>query len=212
MLVAASLVLLFGLLTTNSVIFLVGLIAAIVAINAAISYANSEESQRHRRYCLGAEGEKLVAAQLSQLPDCHIFHDVFLPNSKGTGGENIDHIIVCLEGVFTIETKNHRNIVVNKQGIWRRRQLDNKIMKQVKRQHKDLNQRLILKTTPLVVFVPSETVIRHSPIDGVHICQLQDLPQLLLRLREQGEHALRQVKHQKACEILQEMVSEPTSG
>lgn len=54
----------------------------------------------------GMLGERLVEEQLDQIRKAgfDVFHDFILKDERGT--ENIDHIIVGLSGIFTMETKN----------------------------------------------------------------------------------------------------------
>lgn len=54
----------------------------------------------------GAVGEKLVSQVLNNFPD-----DWFIINDIIVGKSQIDHIIVCPKGVYTIETKHHRGII-----------------------------------------------------------------------------------------------------
>jgi len=60
---------------------------------------------QYDRWHKGAEGEKLVAKKLNQLPeDYYVFNDVTIPTLKG----NIDHVVVGPSGIFALETKNHK--------------------------------------------------------------------------------------------------------
>lgn len=55
----------------------------------------------------GKYGEKMVKKSLEQLDskEYSIFHDVYVPTKKGTS--QIDHVIVCHNGIFVLETKNY---------------------------------------------------------------------------------------------------------
>ncbi len=54
------------------------------------------------KFLLGAQGEKMVTEVLSKFPDdWHIFNDVIIKDSQ------IDHIVICSKGVYTIETKHY---------------------------------------------------------------------------------------------------------
>ena len=61
-------------------------------------------------YGLGYLGERSVAEKLAQYgsdPAWRVFHSFLIPESKGG---DIDHIIVCSNGVFCVETKAWRRI------------------------------------------------------------------------------------------------------
>lgn len=54
----------------------------------------------------GSDGEDLVTNLLEHLPDnWYIFNDMVV------GPSQIDHIVVCPKGVYTIETKNYRGTI-----------------------------------------------------------------------------------------------------
>jgi hypothetical protein len=56
-----------------------------------------------RAWRKGAMGERLNGWLLDRLPDgWHVLHDIPI----GHGGANIDHLVIGLSGVFTINTKN----------------------------------------------------------------------------------------------------------
>jgi hypothetical protein len=58
------------------------------------------------RFHMGAVGEKMVSDFLSSYPDdWYIFNDMIVKSSQ------IDHIVVCPKGVYTIETKNYQGTV-----------------------------------------------------------------------------------------------------
>lgn len=55
---------------------------------------------------VGATGESLVIKVLSSFPDnWYVFNDMIIGRSQ------IDHIVVCPSGVYTIETKNYRGTI-----------------------------------------------------------------------------------------------------
>jgi hypothetical protein len=63
--------------------------------------------RKYRTFQLGYEGEKQVAERLASTlsNDYHMINDSILPSyNRG----NIDHIVISPQGVFAIETKNHR--------------------------------------------------------------------------------------------------------
>lgn len=58
------------------------------------------------KFHVGAIGESLVAEALSSFPDnWYIFNDMIVGRSQ------IDHIVVCPKGVYTIETKNYQGTI-----------------------------------------------------------------------------------------------------
>lgn len=61
---------------------------------------------RGYKFKVGAVGEGLVAQVLSGFPDdWYVFNDMIVGRSQ------IDHIVVCPKGVYTIETKNYRGSI-----------------------------------------------------------------------------------------------------
>lgn len=76
---------------------LVGIILIVVGI-VLISYGH--------KFHVGAVGESLVTKVLSSFPDdWYVFNDMIVGRSQ------IDHIVVCPKGVYTIETKNYRGTI-----------------------------------------------------------------------------------------------------
>ena len=55
-------------------------------------------------WAAGGDGEYRVGAALDQLPDGEwwVFHDI----PRGKGGTNVDHLVIGVGGVFTVNTKN----------------------------------------------------------------------------------------------------------
>ena len=61
---------------------------------------------RGHKFQLGATGESLVTKVLSDFPeDWYIFNDMIV------AGSQIDHIVVCPKGIYTIETKNYQGTI-----------------------------------------------------------------------------------------------------
>lgn len=58
----------------------------------------------------GRLGEWQVERALRGLPpgNYHVFHDLYLPRPDGNGTTQVDHVVVCLSGIFVIETKNYQ--------------------------------------------------------------------------------------------------------
>lgn len=58
------------------------------------------------KFHVGAVGESLVTKVLSSFPDnWYVFNDMIVGRSQ------IDHIVICPKGVYTIETKNYRGTI-----------------------------------------------------------------------------------------------------
>lgn len=58
------------------------------------------------KFKLGAIGESRVTEVLTDFPeDWYIFNDMFVDYSQ------IDHIVVCTKGIYTIETKNYKGTI-----------------------------------------------------------------------------------------------------
>lgn len=58
------------------------------------------------KFHVGAIGESIVTKVLSSFPDdWYVFNDMIV------GSSQIDHIVICPKGVYTIETKNYRGTI-----------------------------------------------------------------------------------------------------
>lgn len=73
-------------------------------------------SIEEKSWRVGAEGERLVGAQLAHLvrlyPDWRVLHGV----PMGPGGSDIDHVVIGPAGVFTITTRHHPQARVQVKG------------------------------------------------------------------------------------------------
>ncbi len=59
-----------------------------------------------RAWRVGEKGEGLVANELAKLPDgWHVLHSI----QVGDSGSDIDHLVIGRAGVFSLNTKHHRN-------------------------------------------------------------------------------------------------------
>ena len=64
---------------------------------------------------VGAEGEEKVISYLSELPKSYVvLNDIKLPSEHG----NIDHIVLGSNGIFAIETKNHKGRIFCDGDFW----------------------------------------------------------------------------------------------
>lgn len=76
--------------------------------------------ENYETWSTGAQGEEKVAEYLSLLNDrYHVIHDVVLPGEKG----NIDHIVLGPNGIFVVETKNHKGYITCQGDWWRQRKI-----------------------------------------------------------------------------------------
>ena len=68
----------------------------------------------------GAEGEEKVAEYLNLLDDrYYVIHDIVLPGRIG----NIDHIVLGPNGIFIVETKNHKGHITCNGDWWKQRKI-----------------------------------------------------------------------------------------
>lgn len=75
-------------------------------MKAAQEMAGGKTRAQVNSWLVGADGEELVAEQLGRLPaGWTVLHDV----PVGIHGANIDHVVIGPGGVFTLNTKHHRN-------------------------------------------------------------------------------------------------------
>ena len=69
---------------------------------------------------LGAMGEENVAKELERLGDSfHTINDFYLPGQRG----NFDHIVLGPNGIFLIETKNHKGLISCNGDVWKQRKV-----------------------------------------------------------------------------------------
>jgi energy-coupling factor transporter transmembrane protein EcfT len=75
---------------------------------------------KYRTWNQGAKGEELVAKGLKTLGDGYfILNDVMLPDEKG----NIDHVVLGKNGIFVIETKNHKGFITCEGDVWEQKKI-----------------------------------------------------------------------------------------
>lgn len=80
---------------------------------AASEQAAGQPDHKIRPWLIGAEGEEIAAQALTGLPaGWTVIHDVPI----GTHGANVDHVIIGPAGVFTVNTKHHKDAVVSVEG------------------------------------------------------------------------------------------------
>jgi hypothetical protein len=103
--------------------FLLGLVSSSVAaylVALLFLIASGFFFENYATWSSGAEGEEKVAEYLSLLDDRYsVIHDVVLPGRIG----NIDHIVLGPNGIFVVETKNHKGCITCNGDWWKQRKI-----------------------------------------------------------------------------------------
>jgi hypothetical protein len=106
------LMVLFGMITSSPIPFMVALAFFVISGIAAVSVSGT--------WGIGAEGEETVEKYLGLLGDSYrVIHDVVLPDIRG----NLDHVVLGANGVFAIETKNHNGFITCSGDSWEQRKV-----------------------------------------------------------------------------------------
>ena len=101
-----------GVTTSSPIFHYVALVLVVIAGLALVGGSGT--------WGIGAEGEETVAQLLSLLGDAYrVIHDAVLPGMRG----NIDHIVLGPNGVFVIETKNHKGFITCNGDSWMQRKV-----------------------------------------------------------------------------------------
>jgi len=147
------------------------------------------ELERQRNaWIAGRDGERTVGAELDLLPagEWWVLHDV----PRGTYGTNIDHLMVGVGGVFTINTKNVAgNVWVASRTLMVAGHRTN-FLPVAASEARDTSMRLTravnreVQVHPVLVFVSAITVREHpSDVTVIHVAQLRawltSLPHIL---------------------------------
>jgi len=101
--------------------FLTGFIEFLVAgfiLASALFYISNIYLCKANIWRLGAEGEEKIARELNKLRNYRVFHDISLYDNFGIKS-NIDHIVIGKNGVFMIETKNHKGTISCNRDEWK---------------------------------------------------------------------------------------------
>lgn len=176
--------------------YIMGLIAsyglgalAIVSIGVfgAVKYLERfalEKARRGKDAERGAEAEEAVGAILDNLPAGNfIIHDF------NSGKGNIDHILMCPKGIFTLETKSHAGKVSfdGKKLLRNGRKFEKDFLNQAWAQcylvKAILARRGItnLQPEPIILFTKAFVQVR-GKATGIHILGINDFPKFLERL------------------------------
>jgi hypothetical protein len=110
---SAVLLLFISITTRTQFLLYIALVFFIMAIGAFVS-------RGAQTWSIGASGEETTAQHLSLLSNSYrVIHDVVLPGMRG----NIDHIVLGPNGIFVIETKNHRGFISCQGDAWTQRKI-----------------------------------------------------------------------------------------
>lgn len=105
------------------IVFLLGIVSYSVAaylVALLLFIASAFFFENSATWSSGAEGEEKVARHLNLLDDkYHVIHDVVLPGRIG----NIDHIVLGPNGIFVVETKNHKGYITCNGDWWKQRKI-----------------------------------------------------------------------------------------
>ena len=148
----------------------------------------AELQRQQANWAAGDRGEQQVAAVLAQLPTDQwwVFHD--LP--RGPSGTNLDHLVIGVGGIFTLNTKNlSGNVWVGERALMVAGEKTNYLPVAVS-EARNVEQRLSGATTapvavwPVLVFIHPITVaamptdVAVLQLDGLRTW-LQNLPSVL---------------------------------
>ena len=151
-------------------VHMVGLCAAFALTLSAARLAFGAR-QSTEAWRIGAEGERLTARTLQNLPASYrVLHDLPMPRSKA----NIDHVVVGPTGVFTVETKNYKNGVKIKRGrVYSSGRKLPGVVDQARRQASAVAAKTGATVTPIVCVhggVTVEGMFQKPVVDGVRFC------------------------------------------
>jgi len=164
-------------LSTSMTGFLFLLLAVVLALFTAWS------GRRLKSFLKGAEGEEIVARNLSFLPAGHtVFNDIQLED----GGPSFDHIVVAPTGLFVIETKNWSGEITFENGrvLCNGNVPQRSPLKQVKEASAALLNHLSAAQCPEAPVHPVVCFVNNRPqggltnVGGVRICTDADLNEL----------------------------------
>jgi|GEM_PF-4653994 hypothetical protein len=181
----------------------VGLIAAFwtFAVTATAARRVTGARQSTEAWRIGAEGERLTARALQELPASYrVQHDLAMPGSKA----NIDHVVTGPTGVFTVETKNYKSgvTITNGRVFGAGRSLDH-VVQQARRQATVIAEKTGTTVTPIVCVQGGRVTVKgrlQQPIvDGVRFCSGRRLCETIANHPvECGDDELQRIEHRLA--------------
>ena len=100
-----------------AVVFVISFILALLVVNSSEKNKkykqHIEEFNKYEQERFGKAGEEYVASMLEAIQQkykSYIFNDYTFKDDKGYSS-NIDHIFICVGGIFIIETKSNKGII-----------------------------------------------------------------------------------------------------
>lgn len=156
---------------------------ALLALAAVLAAVIPRWQGRISNYLIGARGEEKAARELSFLPaDWKVWHGVAL-----SYGGDCDHVVAGPSGLYAVETKNwSRPVTLSKGHILTDGQAPTRPpLEQVRRAAADLQQRLKLdgmdlEVRPVLCFVQEGPEGPPQGCDGVRVCRVHDLRQVVM--------------------------------
>lgn len=138
-----------------------------------------------RNWRVGAKGEEKVGHELAKLPvGWHVLHAVLI----GERGSDIDHVVICPRGVFTLNTKNHPDgaVTVYERALWVNRYSTDYLHKsrfEAKRVTKLLTEACAMpvEAQAAIVFVDPSTLTRKGAAPDVHVITRRTLRTFLMQ-------------------------------
>lgn len=99
------------------VVFVISFILALLVVNSSEKdkryEPHREELNKYEQERFGKAGEEYVSSMLGVIQQkykSYIFNDYTFKDDKGYSS-NIDHIFICVGGIFVIETKSNKGII-----------------------------------------------------------------------------------------------------
>jgi len=90
----------------------ISLSIAIAILAVAAVFSLKVMGERMDGYLKGAQGEEVAARMLSFFPSQYtVFHSVRLPAEGKNPPMDLDHVLLCSDGIYVIETKNWKGLL-----------------------------------------------------------------------------------------------------
>jgi hypothetical protein len=171
---------------------LVGLLVVLtlVSFSSIFIYKFYKEDEKiSDKFFQGREGESIILKELKKLPDTfRVFFDV-----KTQELSNIDLVVAGPTGIFTVEVKSHKGIVVYENGKLSVNGFSpgKDFLKQAKSESKSLheflkNNGVEIWVKPILAFSGKATIhFGLNPVDGVFVVQKDFLLKVILETQKE---------------------------